>query len=685
MPTIRTLARSFAGGEVTPEFFGRIDDVKYQTGLAKCLNFIPLPHGPVANRPGFAFVREVKTSAKRTRLIPFSFSTTQTMVLEFGENYVRFHTDGGTILSGGVPYEVATPYPEADLFDIHYVQSADVLTLVHPNHAPRELRRLGVTNWTLTTITFVPQISAPTGISVIATLAPSPNNLQHYFYKVTAVGDDGIEESFASAAGQTNVQNNLLQTGAFNTVSWSAVTGALRYNVYKQDNGLYGYIGQTDGLTFKDDNITADLSQTPQQVNDPFSGAGNYPSAVSYYEQRRAFAGTINKPQNIWLTRSGTESNLAYSLPTRDDDAISFRVAAREANSIRHIVPLQDLILLTSSAEWRLQSSGGDAITPTSVSVSPQSYIGANNVQPVIINNTMLYCAARGGHVREMGYNWQAGGFLTGDMSLRAPHLFDSFNLVDMAYAKAPQPVCWFVSNNGKLLGLTYVPEQQIGAWHQHDTDGTFESIAVVAEGDEDVLYAVVRRTINGSSKRYVERMRSRQFVDPADAFFVDAGATYSGVPADEISGLDHLEGKTVNILADGAVHPQRVVTGGQVTLDVEASKVQIGLPIIADLQTLPLAFETQALGQGRAKNVNKAWLRVYRSSGIFVGPNPNELVEAKQRTIEPYGSPPALKSEEISIVLTPTWADNGQIYVRQSDPLPLTIVSMTLEVSIGS
>ena len=685
MANIRTLSRSFAGGEVTPEFFGRIDDVKYQTGLAKCLNFIPLPHGPVANRPGFAFVREVKTSAKRTRLIPFSFSTTQTMVLEFGENYIRFHTDGGTVLSGGVPYEVATPYPEADLFDIHYVQSADVLTLVHPNHAPRELRRLGATNWTLTTISFVPQIAAPTGISVIATRASSPNNLQDYFYKVTAVGEDGIEESFASAAGQTNITNNLLQTGAFNTVNWSAVTGAIRYNVYKQENGLYGYVGQTDGLTFKDDNITADLSQTPQQVNDPFTGAGNYPSAVSYYEQRRAFAGTTNKPQNLWLTRSGTESNLAYSLPTRDDDAISFRVAAREANSIRHIVPLQDLILLTSSAEWRVQSSGGDAITPTSVSVSPQSYIGANNVQPVIINNTMLYCAARGGHVREMGYNWQAGGFLTGDMSLRAPHLFDSFSLVDMAYAKAPQPVCWFVSNNGKLLGLTYVPEQQIGAWHQHDTDGTFESITVVAEGDEDVLYAVVRRTINGTAKRYVERMRSRQFVDPADAFFVDAGSTYSGAPADEISGLGHLEGKTVNILADGAVHPQRVVTGGQVTLDVEASKVQIGLPITADLQTLPLAFETQAMGQGRVKNVNKVWLRVYRSSGIFVGPNANELVEAKQRTTEPYGSPPSLKSEEISVVLTPTWADNGQIYVRQSDPLPLTIVSMTLEVAIGS
>lgn len=208
----------------------------------------------------------------------------------------------------------------------------------------------------------------------------------------------------------------------------------------------------------------------------------------------------------------------------------------------------------------------------------------------------------------------------------------------------------------------------------------------MVAEGSEDRAYCVIRRTVNGSPVRYIERMSSRQFSDPADAFFVDSGLTYAGAPVTILSGLGHLEGKTVNILADGAVHPQRVVTGGTVTLETAASKVHIGLPITADLQTLPLAIQLRdgSFGQGRFKNVNKVWLRVFRSSGIFVGPNESTLVEAKQRSGEPYDTPPGLKSEEIQIVLTPTWADSGQLFIRQSDPLPLSIIGATVEVALG-
>lgn len=726
MANVRTLQRSFAGGEVTPELFGRIDDAKYQAGAAKLRNFIALPQGPAVNRPGTAFVREVKDSTKLTRIIPFTYSTTQTMVIELGAGYFRFHTQGGTLLAGSpaaydnatayvvgglvsssgtnyyciapttgnappnatywyplpsAAYEIPNPYAEADLFDIHYVQSADVLTLVHPNYAPRELRRQGATTWTLVLSAFGSTVAAPGAPTVTA--AGFTSVKYTYEYVVTAVADNNIDESAASPSG--SVGANLYETGCTVTIAWSAVSGASRYNVYKLQGGLYGYIGQTTGTSIVDDNIAADLSKTPPIYETVFDAAGNYPGAVSYFEQRKCFAGTVNKPQNIWMTKSGTESSMSYSLPTRDDDRISFRVAAREANTIRHIVPLTQLLLLTSSAEWRVSSVNSDAITPSTISVRPQSYVGASNVQPSIINNTLLYCAARGGHVRELAYNWQANGFVTGDMSLRATHLFDTFDILDMTYAKAPQPIVWFVSSSGKLLGLTYVPEQQVGAWHQHDTDGVFESCTTVAEGNEDVLYLVVRRTINGASKRYVERMNTRLFATPADAFFVDCGATYDGVPNDVISGLSWLEGKTVNILADGAVHPQRVVTGGSITLDIEASKVQIGLPIEADLQTLPLAMQVDGgFGQGRYKNVNKAWLRVYRSSGIFVGPNADNLVEAKQRTIEPYGSPPALKSEEIQIMLTPTWADGGQVYIRQTDPLPLTIVSLTLEVAVG-
>lgn len=730
--SIRTLQRSFAGGEVTPEFWSRIDDAKYMTGLATCRNFICKPQGPAENRAGTQFVRAVKDSTKATRLINFTYSTTQTMVIELGAGYLRFHTLGATLLyatpaawltatayvvgdlreDGGTNYycttshtsgtfatdlaagkwaalpadpniyEVPNPYAEADLFDLHYVQSADVLTLVHPNYPPKELRRLGATNWVLSDVSFLSGQVAPSGVTATPTVPGGSSASYDYKYVVTSVGALNTDESAASAVATCT--GNVFATGGYNTIDWSAAAGASRYYVYKFAGGLYGYIGQTDQVSFTDDNIAADMSRTPPVVNNPFPGAGDYPAAASYFEQRRCFAGTTNKPQNLWMTKSGTESNMNYALPIRDDDSIQFRVAAREANTIRHIVPLTNLLLLTSAAEWQVTSVNSDAVTPSTISVKPQSYVGANNVVPVIISNNLIYCAARGGHVREMAYAWQASGYVTGDLSLRAPHLFDGYEVVDMAYAKAPIPIVWAVSTSGKLLGLTYIPEQQIGAWHWHDTDGEFESCTVVAEGQEDVLYVIVKRTIDGVTKRYVEFLHTRRFSDQQDAYFVDCGLTYSGAPATTISGLDHLEGKTVSILGDGAVMPQAVVTGGAITLPEPVSTAQVGLPITADLQTLPLAFEAQGYGQGRPKNVDRAWLRVYRSSGIFVGPDTAHLTEVKQRTNEVYGAAPALKTDEIPIDIAPSWGANAQVVVRQADPLPLTVTGMSLEVTIG-
>jgi len=900
MPTTRTFFRSFAGGELSPEMFGRLDDVKFQTGAAKLLNFIATPQGPAENRPGTRFVKAVKDSTKKTRIIPFTYSTTQTMVLEFGNGYIRFHTNAATLQVGAPPlydptltyaigslvsnaglvyyatavvplatnppnaaywylittpaYEIPSPYQEADLFGLHYVQSGDVLTIVHPNYAPRELRRLGATTWVLSTILFASPIPAPaaptvtanrgvgvniSGITqanpavitvvaahqfalgdpinisgvvgmtqingwfIVSDITPSTELKLHAYttgidinstsygayvsggtvqygnqtqdivnyYVITSIATNGLDESVASSPG--NIDNNLNVTGASNDLTWTAVPGALRYNIYKRQSGLYGYIGQTSTNAFTDDNIAPDMGITPPIVDTVFASAGNYPQAVSYFEQRRVFAGTNNEPQTMWMTRSGTESDMSYSLPIKDDDRVNIRVAAREANTIRHVVPLNQLLLLTSAAEWRVSPINSDAITPTTVSVRPQSYVGANNVQPEIINNSMVYCAARGGHVRELGYSWQSSGFVTGDLSIRSAHLFDNYTISDMCFAKSPQPLLWFVSSTGKLLGLTYIPEQQIGAWHQHQTDGIFESCCVVAEGIEDALYVIVRRTVNGNSVRYVERMETRQITTLEDSFFVDSGLTYDGNnmgattvtitggttwgPADtlaitasanifsafpsttdvgdaivltdalgnkyrlrilatgfattatakvdkvlpvalratptaawgfardSVGGLTHLEGKTVSILGDGAVMPQAVVTGGVAALSRSCVKIQVGLPYNSDLQTLPVAINIEAFGQGRVKNVNQAWIRVFQSSGIFIGPDENKLTEAKKRTFEPYGSPPSLKSDEVSVLMTPTWAQSGQIYMRQSDPLPLTVVGITTEVVVGS
>ena len=821
MPVTRTFSRSFSGGEISPEMFGRIDDAKFQQGAATMRNFVAKPQGPAENRPGFSFVREVKNSSQTVRLLSFTFSTVQTMIIEMGNEYFRFHTQGQTLFysdgaaynnstnysigdiakSGGVNYysrtgsqgqavsnsthwyamptnpniyEIPHPYQQAELFDVHCVQSADVMTLVHPNHAPRELRRLSATKWELRTINFASPLAAPGGVSVSRYIpSSSSTNVDTYEaheYVVTAVGSNLVDESAQSSSA--SVDNNIYVTGAKNTISWNAVSGAAKYRVYKEQAGIYGFLGETTSTSIIDANIAPNFSRTPPIYENEFQSTNNYPGAVSYFEQRRVFAGTNNEPQTILMTKSGTESNLSFGLPIRDDDRIKFRVAARESNTIRHIVPLTNLLMLTGSAEWRVSSINSDAITPTSISVKPQSYVGANNAQPVIVNNSMVYAASSGGHVRELGYNWQANGFITGDLSLRAPHLFDNLSVTDMALSKAPIPIVWFISSNGKLLGFTYVPEQTIGAWHQHDTDGTFESVAVVSEGNDDVLYCVVKRTINGATKKYVERLGTRLFEQARDCFFVDCGSTYNGtntntnqtvtisggtnytrgesvtitanynlfnappslddvgdaivlisgsnyyrcnitatssatvatvkldvdlpaslrntgittyeVARNVISGLDHLEGKTVSILADAAVHPQRVVSSGSITLERASSVVHVGLEYQSDLQTMPMALQAEAFGQGRVKNLNHVWLRVLESSGIFAGPSADKLVEAKQRTTEPYGAPPRLKTEDIKIMVTPTWQDNGQLFVRQTDPLPLTVVGMTLEVAVG-
>jgi hypothetical protein len=681
MATIRQFRGSFSGGEVTPEFFGRLDDEKFQSGVAKLRNFLALPHGPARNRPGFRFVSEVRDSAQKTRLLRFTFSTTQTMVIEMGAGYFRFHADGATLVKDdGTPYEVANSYGEDDLFSVKYVQSGDILTLVHPNYPPMELRRYAALDWRFIPVSFTPPISAPTGVTVTR---QNSSTTYTYSYVVTAISEDDWE---SAPSEEVSIQGNLYETGASNTVSWQAVKGAVKYKVYKKSSGVFGYIGVTKNLELKDDLITANTSKVPPEYDVTFSEAGNYPGAVTYFEQRRCFARTANSPQTLWMTKTGTESNMSMPVVTADDDAIEIRVATRDANTILHLVPLSSLVLLTSSAEMICTSNSSSAISQRNIMVKPQAYVGSSDVQPAIVNNIMLYVAARGNHVRELGYNYTANGFITGDLSLRAPHLFDGEQIVDMAFSASPYPVAWFVMNTGELLGLTYIPEENIGGWHVHETDGQFKSCCVVTENNDDRLYVIVEREINGEKKQYIECMSDMLFDDLSDAFFVDSGLTGEfDEPVTAVSGLDHLEGRTVSILADGAVYPQQVVTNGKIDLEVEARVVHVGLPIRSIFQTLPLLMQIDsAYGSARPKNINKCSLRVYRSSGIFVGFDEDHLREYKQRRDEQPGSPPEMRSEEVPVVIDGHWTDGGQLTVVQDDPLPLTIVSITTEVSIG-
>lgn len=748
---MRTLWRSFAGGEITPELYGRLDLTKYQTGLALCQNFATLPHGPAIRRPGFEYINRARDSAHAVKLVPFAFSAAQTVVLEFGHQYVRFHVGGQTLLEanktvasiagnvvrvvahgysagdwvymgrylqvGGVVdvdhftvldlwglivtptgatvarvYTVATSYNAADLFALHYTQSADVLTLSHPSYPTTELRRLGATSWTLTAVSFAPTLAAPTGLAVVPT-QPTTGPTEVSTYAVTAVAADGVTESLASTT--VSCSNALDLSGNFNTFSWSAVTGATRYNAYKIRGGTLGFIGQTLGLSIVDNNILPDTTKTPpQNINVLNDATDHYPAAVAYHEQRRWLAGTNQYPQNVWATRSGTEANLTSSIPSQDDDGMAFRLAARQQNAILHLLPLADLIALTVGGEFRIFSGQDPAITPTTLAIKPQGYSGASNVQPSLTNNSILYVQAQGSRVRELAYNWQANAYTSIDISIMSPHLFNGYTIADMAFVRAPVPYEWAARSDGTLLGMTYVPEQQVYGWHQHvlgPFDGTtvqafVESVCVVSEGYEDVLYALVRRTINGQSVRYIERQRSRIFATPSDAFYVDSGLTYNGAATQSIGGLYHLEGQTVQVLTDAAVHPPVKVTGGAIALQYPAVKVQIGLQFTSRLQTLPIVVMGDAAGgAGLKKNVNRVSLRVEGSTNVSAGPGFDRLTEYPSRnTQDNYGSPPALVTGVLRFAIGPSWNDDAGVCVQQDQPLPLNILSEALDYATG-
>jgi hypothetical protein len=603
-------------------------------------------------------------------------------------------------LTGNV-YEIPNPYQTADLFNIHYVQSGDIVTFVHPDYAPMQLERYADLDWVFAPIGFASSLSAPatpSGAAYGGTAAPYyPQNKS---YVITALDQYGQEESLPS--GSVTLSNDLTDLGRSNSISWTgaaAGAGVGYYNVYASDTGSYGFVGQVankPGVTvsFTDTNITPDQTQTYPTIDTPtpLSSADNFPGAVGYYEQRRVFGGTNSQPQNLWLTQPGTESNLNYSVPSQGSDALRIRIAALRANLIEHVLPLLDLIVLTASTEWRVYTPTGDALTPSTIAIKAQSQNGASNVQPVMVNNAALYAAATGGHMREISYDWQIEGYLSSDVCLLATHLFNGHTIVDMAFSRSPYPIVWAVNDQGKLLGLTYVPEQQVRAWHQHVTgaDDAFESCCVIHENGFDVLYVVVRRTVNGAVTRYIERLDTRQYDGVlADAFFVDAGINQVfGTPTSVVTGLTWLAGATVSALLDGkAVTGLAVSTDGTgtVTLPYAASNVTIGLPINAVLETLPVSVAgDNALGQGRIKNVNKVWARCVDFCGCEVGPNLAGLVPVGALVSDSAGNP-ALANGEFRVSIMPEYDPDGSVVLVNDSPLPITVCDVTIEVAVGA
>lgn len=596
-------------------------------------------------------------------------------------------------------YRVPSPYNASELSEIDYEQVADVLTLVHENHDPTELIRSGNTDWAYQAITFGPTIDAPAGVSAVATNpnTDSANSGNAYFpqaasYAVTAYNEDTGQESRASTADDAT--NDLSLKRNFNTITWSAVTDATGYRIYKRENTQnYGYIGTTDDLSFVDDNIGPDLSEGPPVGDNPFAADGDKPRCVTFHEQRAWFGGTINRPNALFASRSADFRNMDFARPVVESDAFSIGLVANRVNVVNQLVSTkQGLITFTSDNIFSVQGSNQDYITaspPPRVRVEVSR--GGSRLNPVSVDNVVFYEAAKGGEIRTMGYQFEIDGVRSDDLTIFSRHLFQGFDVVGWAYAEKPGSCIWLIRDDGKMLCLTWDQAQEVWGWTLCETDGLFKGVCVIYEGGEDRAYFVVERTVDGSARLYVERMASALWEDQEDACYLDCARTFVNAEAvSVVDRLDHLEGLEVVAFVDGNVirtdtaGDVLVVTDGSITLPYAGLKITVGLAYTALIETLPLAIQT---GQGwsisRKQQAGDVVLKVINTRGIEAGPNEGNLFPVKFREDEAWGAATDLFSGMKQIDCAGTSQDETVVVVRSVDPLPFQISAILIEPDV--
>ncbi len=696
--------------------------------------------------------------------------TTNTFELQDKDGVDINSTSFTAYASGGVSnkvFELATPYTTAQLFDLKFAQSADVMYITHPEHEVEKLSRTGHTSWTLTDVDFT---KGPMQDANITTTTLNPG--------ATAVGT-GV--SLAASA-----------TTGINSGSGFQSTDVGRFVFLHGGYAKITAVADTTNATIEILTTLSASTATADWRLGAFSDTTGHPSCVTFFEQRLVFAGTTNQPQTVFFSKSGDYENMDANIggTVADDDAIIYTIASNQVNAIRFMTATRTLIIGTAGGEFTVSGGSVDtAITPTNILIKKQSNHGAANVDAIAVGNATLFLQRAKRKIRELAYNFDVDGYIAPDMTILAEHISEG-GLTQIAYQQEPNQIVYATRNDGELVALTYQREQQVTAWHRHifggrfgnatitvtdfaniadgtrivltkadgttttftsatsatsgkfhttssnnqtatnlktliDADSDFtatvssnvvtitessplstgfltitslddnvrlaktdegkavcESVAVIPTDDTEYeVYVIVKRTINGATRRFVEVLNVFDFdqTDNTSFNFLDSQLSYSGSAATTISGLDHLEGQTVSILADGASHPDKTVSSGSVTLDRSALNVKVGLAYTSLLQTMRLNAGSQnGTSQGKTKRIYDITVRMFETIGVEVGPNLNDMERIPFRSsadLMDEGIPPFTGDKEVEF--RGNYETDGFIFVRQTQPLPFTILSL--------
>lgn len=730
------ILENFNTGEVSPLIGGRVGFDKYPNAATILENFIPTTQGPNVRRGGFRFVNEVKNSAKKVLLVPFEFSVDQAYVLEFGDLYVRFYTwDAVTKVRGilesapGVPVEVVTPYATADLYNadgtprLRFAQSGDFLYLAHPNYSPKILQRITATSFSLTNFeadggpfqslndtTTTVYASAATG-SVTLTASASIFQSGHvgslFFLESKSVNAiPAWEVSVSITAGQERRSDgktyealNAATTGTNRPVHTEGAVfdGSSGVQWQYRDPG-YGWVRITAFTSATEVTATV-LSRLPSQVvgsgnattrwaYGEWSSVAGWPSCVTFFRERQVWA----RGRTVWFSVSADFNDYQTRIfgNVTADAAFTVNLSSGKINEIQWIFPDRDLIVGTSGGEFAVgELTNGEPLGPNNRKSSVASSFGTRAITPLRNSDSILFVLRSGRIARETFYDFTSDGYKSTDLTVLAEHITLG-GLVQAVFSPDPDQIVWAIRADGALLGFTWNNEQSVRGWHRHPIggDGIVESLAVIpaAEGDRSELWAVVRRTINGNTVRYVEYMERpyREGDGQEDQFYVDSGLTYSGTATNTVSGLDHLEGETVSVLVNGAPHPNVKVSSGAISLQLSGTVIQVGLPCPARYRSMRIeAGARDGTAQGKTKRIHKCVFRLLNTGGGEYGALNGGQMDSFifRRPSDPMSAPVPLFSGD-KVVAWPQGYDTDAYAGFEIDqPVAATIVAIMPQI----
>lgn len=695
------------------------------------------------------------------------------------------YTPGG---GGSRVYQTPSQYLDKDLPYLKYAQAGDVLTLTHPLYPVREVSYITDINWTYGALVFDPTIGGPASVTVTGGIA-GPTG---YAVQVTAVSSTG-EESYPRTSGFLVGQIATAAAPIF--ISWPGVTGAVSYNIYSFVGGGLGYIGTAQSASFVDSGYIPDFSARAPVLDQLFfNDTGLYPSAVVYHQQRLTLAGTNSLPQTVWMSKPGIRENFTVTTPSQSNDGLQFSIISKSRSNILGAVSADFLFIFTDTSEYLINGDNADIIRPSSINARQISNFGSSRfVSPILVGSSIVFVQASSGLLFELDHKRSSSNSGGLNLNTFSSHLVKNFSIVDMEYQKSPQSIIWACRNDGTLLGCTYDKDQKILAWHRHDTDGVFQNIVSIPENPktytpnrtswpivsgsfEEGVYFVTRRSVNGFTRRFIEKFSNRNFNSISDFVGSDCSTqfdlapsstgniTISGgvtwddgetltatfslsnataslvgqelrftssdgtkirfrilnfispsevtgmvnrlIPVDLrnlqkpyvlaskiFSGLSHLEGKQVSVFADGQVvaspnndgYPIYTVTNGTLTLDTAATKLTVGLPFTSDIKTLNVDNPSGETISDKKQLVTRVTLDLIDTRGLFVGaeePTGSDplanLMEMKLSDRFEYDDTISLLTGKGEVQIQGTWNESGSVFIRQVDPLPATIGSIT-------